>query len=33
MTTTAPPPSHERVFWFFWADRNDHNEPISILPA
>src|SRR5260370_36389642 len=30
MTTTAPPPSQESVFWFFGFARNDHKESIHI---
>src|ERR1700752_4805561 len=29
MTTTAPPPSQESVFWFSGFSRNDHKEPMQ----
>jgi hypothetical protein len=31
MTTTAPPPSQDSVFWFSGFARNDHTEPMQAL--
>ena len=32
MTTTAPPPSQESVFWFSGFARNDHKEAHAAIP-